>query len=137
MAKKKTKTKTKTKKGTEKSAAHKRGEALRKKLFGASGAPANPLAADMMDITNESLFGGIWSRPGLELSERSMITVAALVVLGRETQLAVHLGGALNVGISKEKLAEMMVHLAHYGGWPAGMTGLRVLNEVVEAREAT
>ncbi len=110
------------------------GVELRERLFGPS-APANPLAADMMDITNEHLFGNVWTRPGLELRDRSMITVAALVVLGREAQLKVHLRGALNLGLSPETLSEMMIHLAHYGGWPVAMTAFRILKEVVDASQ--
>ena len=110
------------------------GVELRERLFGAS-TPTNPLAAEMMDITNEHLFGSVWTRPGLELRDRSMITVAALIVLGREAQLKVHLTGALNLGLSPETLSEMMLHLAHYGGWPVAMTALRILKEVVDARD--
>ena len=59
-----------------------------------------------------------------------MITCAALTVMGREPQLKVHLRGALNVGITRETINEMMIHLAHYGGWPVAVNGLRVAGEV-------
>ncbi len=106
-----------------------RGNEVRKKLFGAAPEPSEHFK-DIMDISVEHLFGDIWTRPGLAMRDRSMITVAALIVLNREAQLRVHLRGALNVGISREEIKEMMIHLAHYGGWPVAMTGMRVADEV-------
>jgi 4-carboxymuconolactone decarboxylase len=108
---------------------HAKGVARMKELFG--GDPQRGgMGSDFQDITVEHLFGDIWTRPGLELRERSMITCAALTVMGREPQLKVHLRGALNVGITRETINEMMIHLAHYGGWPVAVNGLRVAGEV-------
>ena len=112
-----------------------RGEAIVKQLWGALPTPA-PATKEMMDITVEHLFGDIWSRPGLAVRDRSMITVAALTVMGRETQLKVHLKGALQLGISREEIKEMMIHLAHYGGWPSGVTGLAVAQAVFDEADA-
>ena len=84
----------------------------------------------MFRTTVENLFGDIWTRPGLALEERSMITLTALTVLGRENELKIHLYGARNLGIPKEKLEEMMLHLAHYGGWPVAVSALRIIEQV-------
>ena len=46
--------------------------------------------------------------------------------------MKIHLRGALNVGISREMINEMMIHLAHYGGWPVGVSGWRIAEEVFE-----
>ena len=108
-----------------------KGAARLKELFGFEPQPGM-LQEDFQKITVENLFGDIWTRPGLELRERSMITVAALTVLGREPELRLHLRGALRVGISREKINEMMIHLAHYGGWPTGVAGLRIAKEVFD-----
>jgi 4-carboxymuconolactone decarboxylase len=108
-----------------------KGAARMKELFGAEPRPGT-MHEDFFQITVENLFNDIWNRPGLELRERSMITVAALTVLARERELKVHLRGALNAGISREKLNEMMIHLAHYGGWPVGVNGLRIAKEVFD-----
>lgn len=81
-------------------------------------------------ITVKNLFGDIWARPNLELEERSLITMAALTVLGREPELRVHLRGAKNLGMSREKVEEIMIHLAHYGGWPVGVGGMRAIADV-------
>ncbi len=110
---------------------YERGAARMKELFGAEPRPGT-MHEDFLQITVENLFGDIWTRPGLELQERSMITVAALTVLARERELKVHIRGALNAGISREKINEMMIHLAHYGGWPVGVNGLRIAKEVFD-----
>ena len=112
-----------------------KGMAILAKLFGPAvgGAKMSP---DFRKITVENLFGDIWSRPGLELQERSMITLTALLVLGREAELRLHLRGARNLGIPRVKIEEMMIHLAHYGGWPVAASGFRVLDEVFAAMDA-
>jgi 4-carboxymuconolactone decarboxylase len=112
-----------------------KGTAVLKKLFGdATGRIKLP--EDFRRITVEHLFGEIWSRPGLELQERSIITLTTLLVLGREAELRIHLRGARNLGIPRAKIEEIMIHLAHYGGWPVAATGLRVLDEVFAAMDA-
>jgi len=108
-----------------------KGAAKMKQLFGSEPRPGT-MHEDFLQITVENLFGDIWNRPGLELHERSLITVAALTVLARERELKVHLRGALNAGISREKINEIMIHLAHYGGWPVGVNGLRIAKELFE-----
>lgn len=105
------------------------------RLFGRAPDEA-ALRSDFMQVTAANLFGDIWSRPGLKIEERSMITIAALTVLGRENELKTHLHGAKNLGISRDKVEEMMLHLAHYGGWPTGVAGLRRVEEVYGTRPA-
>ena len=112
-----------------------KGMAVVQKLFGAAAGRAS-LPEDFMRITVENLFGDIWSRPGLELAERSMITLSVLAVLGRDAELRLHLRGARNLGIQRKKLEEIMIHLAHYGGWPVGVNGLRAIDEVWTAMDA-
>jgi 4-carboxymuconolactone decarboxylase len=113
----------------------KKGAAKMKELFGREPQPGM-MHDGFLDVTVENLFGDIWTRPGLELKERSMITVAALTVLARERELKTHLRGALNAGISREKINEIMIHLAHYGGWPTGVNGLRIAKELFDEMDA-
>jgi 4-carboxymuconolactone decarboxylase len=117
-----------------KSERYQRGAAKMKELFGSEPQPGM-MQEDFLNVSVEHLFGDIWTRPGLELKERSMITVAALTVLGREQQLKTHLRGAANIGISRQKVNEMMIHLAHYGGWPVAVNGLRIAGEVFDESE--
>jgi 4-carboxymuconolactone decarboxylase len=98
----------------------------------------DPQAAgdDFARITVGNLFGDVWTRPGLALRDRSMITVAALIALGREHELRLHLRGALRVGIERDQIREMIIHLAHYGGWPVAATASRVAQEVFAEADA-
>src|SRR5579871_2293431 len=61
-------------------------------------------------LLNDQLFGAIWSRPGLLIHTRSMITMAVLMALGRSPELKLHMTGALNLGITPEQIKEMIIH---------------------------
>lgn len=92
------------------------------------------IAPKLAELTDEVLFGDVWTRPGLSPRDRSLITVAALTALGRTDQLRSHLGVALDNGVTREELAELATHLAFYAGWPAGMTAATTLKQVVDER---
>jgi 4-carboxymuconolactone decarboxylase len=87
-------------------------------------------APKLADLTDDVLFADIWERTELSPRERSLITVAALIALGRDTQLKSHMTRALANGITRQELAEVATHLAFYAGWPAGMSAVNVLAEV-------
>ena len=106
-------------------------EILNKLNFATAGSEAQSMiSGDLMQTTAEHLFGTIWSRPGLELQERSLLTLTVLVALNREQELVLHFRGARNLGISKEKLEEMILHVAHYAGWPCAVSANRTLSQV-------
>ncbi len=108
------------------------GEEILTTLLGGAPRPGT-LPDDFLEMTVDHVFGRVWARPGLELQERSMITLAALTVLGRENELRVHLRGALNLGIPKDKIIEILIHLAHYGGWPVAVSAMRIAKESFES----
>lgn len=113
---------------------HKAGIEILETLLGGAPRPGT-LPDDFLEMTVDHVFGRVWARPGLELQERSMITLAALTVLGRENELRVHLRGALNLGIPQEKIIEILIHLAHYGGWPVAVSAMRIAKEAFESFE--
>jgi 4-carboxymuconolactone decarboxylase len=80
-------------------------------------------------LVNEQLFGAVWNRPGIPIETRSLITLAALIALGKPQELAIHIKGARNLGISDEQIKEVIVHVAHYAGVPAGVEAARVFTE--------
>lgn len=92
--------------------------------------PAAKLAPDFFRYVAESAFGMLWSRPNLALRDRSLVTVAQLAALGKSDELRAHLAGALNVGISKEELVEVLMQTAVYAGVPAANEALRVAASV-------
>ena len=93
--------------------------------------PAAKLAPDFFDHVVQSAFGDIWSRPGLAVRDRSMITVAVLAALGQPEELRAHLAGARHVGLSREELVEVLMHVSVYAGVPATNTALKVAAEVL------
>jgi alkylhydroperoxidase/carboxymuconolactone decarboxylase family protein YurZ len=93
--------------------------------------PAAKLAPDFFDYVQQTAFGMIWSRPNLPVRDRSMITVAMLAALGHHEELRAHLAGALNVGLSRDELVEVLMQVAVYAGVPAAVAALRVAADVL------
>lgn len=87
-------------------------------------------APKLVDLTDRVLFGDIWERPELSKRDRSLATVAALVALNRPDQLRFHLTRAVENGLSREELIEVITHLAFYSGWPNAMTAIMIAKEV-------
>ena len=88
----------------------------------------------LRELTESVLFGDVWERPGLSKRDRSMITVAMLTALYRTEQLRGHIERALNNGVTKDELIEVITHATFYGGWPTGVNGTQVAKQVFEAR---
>ena len=89
-------------------------------------------APKLAQLTEQVLFGDVWQRNELSPRERSLATVAALVVLGRGEQLPFHLDLAQRNGLSREELVELITHLAFYGGWPVAASALNRLDSQEE-----
>lgn len=88
--------------------------------------PLYHLSPKLLDLTEEVLFADVWERPALSKRERSLITVAALVSTYRPIQLDGHIERALNNGVTREEIIELMTHLAFYAGWPAAFSAVEV-----------
>lgn len=96
------------------------------------------IAPDFATYLIEFPFGDIYSRPALGLREREIATVAALTAMGNATpQLKVHLHAALNVGLSRQEIVEILMQMAVYAGFPAALNGLFAAKEVFAERDAT
>jgi len=100
-------------------------------------ASLNDIAPDFARYLIEFPFGDIYSRPGLDLRSREIAVVAALTAMGNAMpQLRVHLHGALNVGVTREEIVEVIMQMAVYAGFPAALNGLRAAREVFAAVDA-
>ena len=108
---------------------HQKGTELLNTLFGRHPDEL-PWPDRLTEYTISHLFGDVWQRGSLRMQERSMVTCVALVALGKEAEQRAHFKGARNLGIPREKLEDMIIHVTHYAGWPAGVSAIRVLNEV-------
>jgi 4-carboxymuconolactone decarboxylase len=94
------------------------------------------VAPKLIDLSEKVLFGDVWERPGLSKRDRSLITVAALTALYRTEQLPGHLERALNNGVTRDELGELITHLAFYAGWPAAMTAGRIARKVFDEKKS-
>jgi 4-carboxymuconolactone decarboxylase len=93
------------------------------------------IAPDFARYLIEFPFGDIYSRPGLGLREREIATIAALTALGNSApQLKVHIEAALNVGVGREEVVEVLMQMAVYAGFPAALNGLFAAKEVFAGR---
>jgi len=86
----------------------------------------------MQEFITRNAWGNVWQRPGLDLRTRSLVTVAMLAALGKQTELKGHVRGALNNGVTPEELREVMLHATVYCGFPAAIDAFRSVTEVVQ-----
>jgi len=95
------------------------------------------IAPDLGRYIVEFGFGDIYSRPGLDLKSREIATVAALTAMGNAApQLKVHINAALNVGVSKGEIVEILIQMVAYAGFPAALNAMALAKEVFATRES-
>ena len=87
-----------------------------------SNHPAAGVSPYLVDLTDRVLFGDIWERPQLSKRDRSLVTMAILMKEFRVDELHSHIRRALDNGVTREEISELIVHLAFYGGWPMSST---------------
>jgi 4-carboxymuconolactone decarboxylase len=89
-------------------------------------------APKLAELTDDVLFGDVWARTELAPRDRSLVTVAALIATGATEQLTGHLSRAKENGVTESELAEVIIHLAFYAGWPRAMSAIRVARELFQ-----
>ncbi|WP_116138957.1 carboxymuconolactone decarboxylase family protein [Trinickia diaoshuihuensis] len=88
------------------------------------------VAPKLAELSDEVLFGDVWERPELSKRDRSLITCAALIALGKTEQMNFHFPRAIENGVTHEELIETITHLAFYAGWPSAMSALSKFREL-------
>ena len=91
-------------------------------------------APKLAQLTDEVLFGDVWERPELSKRDRSLITCAALVATGKTEQMGFHFPRAIENGVTREELIELITHLAFYVGWPSAMSAVSRARELLPAK---
>jgi 4-carboxymuconolactone decarboxylase len=89
-------------------------------------------APKLAELTDDVLYGDIWERTDLSPRDRSLVTVAALIANGNTEQLSSHLKLARANGLSETELAEVMIHLAFYAGWPRAVSAILLAKDIFE-----
>ncbi len=90
----------------------------------------------MGELVLDWAFGDVWSRPQLSRRDRSFVVISALAALSHQHELEIHLQGALNHGVTRTEIEEIMITLALYGGFPLAIDGLRLARQVFERADA-
>ena len=91
-----------------------------------------PDTADFQDLITRYAWGEIWTRPGLDRKTRSCITLTALVALGRDEELAMHVRAALRNGVTPDEIKEVLLQAAIYCGVPAGNSAFAVAQRIID-----
>ncbi len=86
----------------------------------------------LAELTDQVLYGDVWARPGLSPRDRSLVTVAALIVLNRPDQLRSHMALALKNGVTPAELTETVTHMAFYAGWPTAVSAIPILRDTLK-----
>ena len=92
------------------------------------------LAPDLKRIVDEALFGSIWTRDGLDIKERCICTLSALLTLGHLQLLRRHIERGLNVGLAPEQVVEVFILMTFYAGVPAVESAMGIAKEIFEER---
>jgi 4-carboxymuconolactone decarboxylase len=91
---------------------------------------ADPVMRKFIDVVTETVFGALWTRPGLDLKTRTLICVVSDAATGHDEELAIHLRMALRQGWSEDELSEALLHLLGYVGAPSTRGALLVASRV-------
>ena len=118
-----------------------RGLEVRRAVLGAeyvdtSLANVTDFMVDFQKLVTEFCWGDVWARPGLDRKTRSMLNLAMLTALNRPNELRLHLRGALNNGVSRDEIKEILLQTCIYCGIPAGLDAFKVAAEVFKAADA-
>ena len=117
-----------------------KGMAVRKAVLGAeyvARAEANKTEfdADWQHYVTEHAWGAVWTRPGLEKSTRSMVTIAMLAALGRQEELGAHIRATRNTGVSRDEVKEALLQVAVYAGAPAANAAFAMAKRIYKEME--
>ena len=92
-------------------------------------AKSGPFNDPLQELVTTYCWGWCWGREGLAKRDRSLINLAMIAVLNRGHELKAHIRGALNNGLTKEEIREVLLQVGIYGGIPAAVDSFRLANE--------
>jgi len=119
---------------------HKEGLKVRRAVLGETyveraQAAENEFNSAFQDLITRYAWGEIWARPGLPRKTRSLITIAMMVALNRGDELKMHIRGALQNGVTREELREVLLQTAVYCGVPAANAAFHLTEQVLSEME--
>jgi 4-carboxymuconolactone decarboxylase len=124
--------------------AYEAGIAVRRRVLGDAHVKralenATEFDADFQEMVTRNAWGDIWTRPGLDLRTRSIITIAILAALGRSEELDLHVRATRNTGATADEVKEVLMQVAVYAGMPAANSAFRIAKSALAeiAKERT
>jgi 4-carboxymuconolactone decarboxylase len=119
---------------------YQRGLSVRREVLGDDHvdralASATELTAEFQNLITRYAWGEIWSRPGLDRRMRSALTITALIALGHENELALHLRAGVRNGLTHDEIKEILLHSAIYCGVPAANSAFRIARDALDVAE--
>jgi 4-carboxymuconolactone decarboxylase len=116
---------------------YQRGAAMRRRLLGDAAVErtareiySDPVMKKFIDVATETVFGALWTRPGLDAKTRALVCVVSDAATGRSLELALHLRMALRQGWTEDELSEALLHLLGYVGAPTTREAMLVASKV-------
>ena len=91
---------------------------------------ADDFSMPMQELLTEFCWGAVWTRPDLDRRSRSILNIGMLSVMNRPEELAAHIRGALNNGLTKAEIRECLLQVAVYAGMPAGLGAFKVARQL-------
>lgn len=113
-----------------------RREVLGDAYVDASLAAATEFSKDMQEFVTQYCWGDLWNRPGLARRDRSLVNLGMISALNRPTEFKTHVRGAVNNGVTKAEITEVLLQVAVYCGAPAALEAFRLADEVFRVLEA-
>jgi 4-carboxymuconolactone decarboxylase len=95
-------------------------------------ARTNAFTEPFQSFITRTAWADIWDRPGLDRRSRSMITLAVLTALRAEGEIAMHVRAAIGNGLTREEIAEVLLHVSIYAGVPAGNAAFAIAQAALE-----
>ena len=93
------------------------------------------LCPELYEMSVGHLFGDVWSRPGLSLRDRQLVTLAANIALARPSGNYSHYRSSKHIGITHEEIMEVIIQVGHYAGWPTVSNAVRQYTAVIKEDE--
>ena len=93
-------------------------------------ANATEFTRDFQELITRYAWGEVWSRPGLDRTTRSLLTIAMMAALGRHEELRLHIRATRNTGVTRDQVKEVLLMVAIYGGVPAANSAFAAASDV-------
>lgn len=107
-------------------------EAVLTQMFGTPDPTGGEMDDEVLRTAMEFCFGEVWSRPGLELKQRSLIVITLLLAKGADAELRHHLKAGIRNGLTKEEIKETLLQVCFYAGGPSLGHGWGIAKQVFE-----